>query len=139
MPGMQSLKAIPLFVKEQCGFLPLLQHDWSCVIIPLSMLTDSMFFTESAPWPILQYLWNVVCMMYISLSVFVIVLLIKFTKVKNQINWIKKDFWGKSYERTLSAAVAAEVIDMLQVTGDRWHLTSDTWPPMKKKIKKKLN
>ena len=35
MPGMQSLKVLLLFVKEQCRFLTPLNHLWSCVLIPL--------------------------------------------------------------------------------------------------------
>ena len=34
MPGMQSLKALLLFVKEQCGFSSPLHHHRSCVLIP---------------------------------------------------------------------------------------------------------
>ena len=34
MPGLQSLKALLLFVKEQCGFFPPLHHHRSCVLIP---------------------------------------------------------------------------------------------------------
>ena len=34
IPGMQSLKALLFFVKEQCRFLPSLHHHRSCVLIP---------------------------------------------------------------------------------------------------------
>ena len=33
--GMQSLKALLLFIEEQCEFLPPLHHHRSCVLIPL--------------------------------------------------------------------------------------------------------
>ena len=47
----------------------------------MGMLTDSMVITESAPRPILQYLWNVVCMMCVPLFFcFDVFLLLPFTK-----------------------------------------------------------
>ena len=51
MPGMQSLKALLLFVKEQCRFLPPLHHHWSCVLIPLKCIT---FRRKKTLWPNLQ-------------------------------------------------------------------------------------
>ena len=35
LPGIQSLKALLLFVKGQCQFLPPLHHHQLCFLIPL--------------------------------------------------------------------------------------------------------
>ena len=58
MPCMQSLKAHLLFVKEQCGFLLPLHHNWSCVIIPLTLSPNGQ--------PIWLFLWMYSPFVYFS-------------------------------------------------------------------------
>ena len=93
MPGMQSLKALLLFVKEQWGFLPPLYHHRSCVLNPLKkkLLIDSLLIVRirvsvkhSLLWDAMLINWTfpfITMLNFLNLKIITILESLKFSEI----------------------------------------------------------